>query len=104
MIVLTFLVLAVTTQGTSSLRHVSHNVQSDQAYYAADAGLARALAEYEATGDIAGGDSGEIESTGATYSVALYSNDTDGPLEVLEGISIPTNTVLVVATGKSPRS
>jgi len=101
MIVLTFLVLAVTTQGTSSLRQVSHNVQSDQAYYAADAGLARALAEYEATGDIAGGASGEIESTGAKYSVALYSNDTDGPLEVLEGISIPSNTVLVVATGKS---
>ena len=101
LVVLTFLTLAITSQGTSSLRQVSHNTQSDQAFYAADAGLARALAEYENTGEIKKQSSGKVESTGATFSIALHANDTPTPKTVSGGSTIPPNSALLVATGKS---
>lgn len=99
--VIVFLALAMTTQGTSSLRQATHLNLSDQAYYAADAGLARALAEYEATGDLSDELSGKI-SSGAAYDVALYPNDGPGTLKVAGGTEIPPGTALMVCTGKSP--
>lgn len=101
LVVLTFLVVAIVMQGTSSLRLVNHNNQSDQAFYAADAGLARAMAEYEATEDIQDQASGKIASSGATYQVALYPNNTTEPQVVSGGTVIPPNTALLVAEGKS---
>lgn len=98
--VIIFLALALTTRGTSSLRQATHINHSDQAYYAADAGLARAMAEYEATGDLKDETKGKVPS-GATYEVSLYPNDGPGVLKVEGGTEIPPGTALMVCMGKS---
>ena len=106
LLVLAFVVLGITTMSTSSLRYTTFSVQDDQALYAADAGLSRALAEYQANSNFTDASgtgqtvySGEIASTGALYSVTLYSNDTSAPITVPGGAEIPPNTALLVSEG-----
>ncbi|HIB69574.1 MAG TPA: hypothetical protein EYO33_31955 [Phycisphaerales bacterium] len=98
--------LGITTMSTSSLRHTTFSIQDDQALYAADAGLTRALAEYQANSNFSDASgsgqtvySGKIASTGALYSVNLYSNDTSAPITVPGGAEIPPNTALLVSEG-----
>lgn len=108
LLILTVAVFAVTTMGTSSLRQTTFAVQDDQALYAADAGLSRALAEYQANSDFTNASgsgvkvfSGSIPTTGAHYQVSLYSNDGTTPMKVPGGATIPPNTALLLSEGQS---
>lgn len=108
MVVLFFIIASLTATSTSSLRQTTYYLQDDEALYAADAGLARALAEYQANndfGEVEGSGttvfSGDVSETGAKYSVNVYSNSTDQPLQVPGGASIPPNTALLVSEGKA---
>ena len=69
MMVLLFIITSLTATSTSSLRQTTYYLQDDQALYAADAGLARALAEYQANNDF-----GDVEGSGTT----VFSGDVAG--------------------------
>jgi len=108
LIILMFLVLAVTSMGTTSLRQAGYVTQDDQAAYAAEAGLARALAQYQKDGTISEATGtgvqlmkGALEGSGATYQVNLYVNDGPGPMKVPTGAYIPEGTAFLVSEGRS---
>lgn len=109
LVILLFLVLAITQLGTTSLRQAAYFQQDDQALFASEAGLARAMAEYQATGELQGAESsgsqvmtGTVDTTGATYSVELYANSGPGMLDVPGGGAIPPGTALLISEGVAP--
>lgn len=108
LLVLLMLILSLTTTSTSALRQTNYYVQDDHALYAADAGLSRALAEFQANGDFSETSgqgntvfSGTVEATGASYTVNVYSNDGQTPMSVPGGALIPPNCALLVSEGRS---
>ncbi len=107
----TFAVLALfmmvafglTQLGISSLGHAQAYSQDDQALYAADTGLVRALAHYQMTGDLEDVWEGQVASSGASYQVKLYSNIGAKEMAVPGGAVIPPGTAYLVSEGTTSR-
>lgn len=93
----------LTQLGISSLGHAQAYSQDDQALYAADIGLVRALAQYQMTGELEDGSKGEIASSGATYQVKLHPNNGATEMLVPGGAVIPPGTAYLLSEGTSSR-
>lgn len=93
----------LTQLGISSLGHAQSYSADDQALYAADSGLVRALAHYQMTGELDDGLKGQVASSGASYQVRLYSNIGSKEMLVPGGASIPPGTAYLVSEGTASR-
>lgn len=101
LVTLVLLTLASTllTSSTTSLRLATYELQSDQAYFAAEAGLVHALDRYSSDGALEGPLKGELGKTGSKYSVDVYENRTDEPITVVGGVSIPPDFSYLISEG-----
>jgi len=95
--VLSVLAGAIATLGSTSLSVSQRDRNTEQAVYAAKAGLAVAAEEYGRTGMLAKPYTGAL--TDAGYAVTLYENRTSESITVPTGAVIPPNTVYMVSTG-----
>lgn len=100
-VILLILATALLTSGTSSLRTSTHDQQSDQAFFAAEAGLVRATAEYAKAGRLSSPYEGELETSGTRYVVTITENKTGVETNVVGGPEIPGKTVYFLSRGYS---
>jgi hypothetical protein len=99
--ILAMIAFALTGIGMQSLGQANSFTQDDQALYAADAGLAAALAEHEANGELpASGLKGTMQSTGATWEVSVILNNTSKDMQMPGGAIIPPDTAYLVSEGQ----
>lgn len=103
LLVLIFMILggALMSYGTSSLRVATYGQQSDQALYAAEAGLAEAAEVYLRTGELPDGFEGTLSGTLARYEVTCTENTGTGMKDVPGGPQIPPGTIHFLARGTS---
>jgi hypothetical protein len=99
--VLLILVTTLLAAGTNSLRVATSNQQSDQALYAAEAGLVRASQVFAADGSIAEPFEGDLGSSASSYSVMAYENTGSVEMQVPNGPMIPPSTVYLRSEGIS---
>jgi hypothetical protein len=103
LVTMVLLMLATTllATGTTSLRVATHDQQSDQALYAAEAGLVRAAAEFAAGGSIPQPYEGDLGGSASSYSVVAYENTGSVDMQVPGGPVIPPSTVYLRSEGHS---
>ncbi len=95
------LATALLTSGTSGLRLATHDQHTDQALYAAEAGLARVSAQL-AAGSTDEYFEGTVGDTGCHYVVRVYPNTSEVEYQVPNGGPvIPAHTAYVLAEGFS---
>lgn len=99
-VILLMLATILLTSGTSSLRTATHDQQSDQALFAAEAGLVRATAEYAKSGSLSSPYEGTL-SSGARYEVTITENKAGVETHVPDGPEIPGKTVYFLSRGYS---
>lgn len=100
-VILLILATALLSSGTSSLRVATHDQQSDQALFAAEAGLVHATAEYAKGGKLASPYKKELENSGCRYEVTITENIEGANPIVPGGPTIPTKTVYFLSRGYS---
>lgn len=100
-LVLLVLSAAVLNLGTTGLRTTSHDLGSQQALYAAEAGLVRAAEVIVHDGELTGPLEGVLESDESSYRVVGYYNPSSEPMEVISGLYIPPSTVYLHSVGTS---
>lgn len=99
--ILAMIAFALTGMGMQSLGQASSFSQDDQALYAADAGLAVALAQHQSAGELPGSEvTGKVKSTEATWTVKIVRNDTTEDVTVPGGAVIPPDTAYLVSEGQ----
>ncbi len=99
-VILLMLATILLTSGTASLRSATHDQQSDQALFAAEAGLVRATAEYAKSGSLTNPYEGTL-SSGAKYVVTITENKAGVETHVPNGPEIPGKTVYFLSRGYS---
>lgn len=101
--VLFMLTTAVLMRGTSSLKTATFDQQTDQAIYAAETGISRAVEEYRRLGDgsFKGLYEGELEQVGSSYKVTPIKSGEPVPAGVRGVPELPPNTVYLLAEGTS---
>lgn len=100
-IVLLTLAVALLASGTSGLRMATHDQQTDQALYAAEAGLARVAAKL-AAGSTDEYFTEDLESSESRYEVRVFSNETSSERRAFPGGPlIPPQTAYVLSEGFS---
>ncbi|MFA7478851.1 MAG: hypothetical protein WC314_00005, partial [Vulcanimicrobiota bacterium] len=102
--VLVVLATALLSSGTSSLRLSTFDQQSDQALYAAEAGLARAVEEYLRAGTetLPETYTGTLDQADAQFVVTTYENgSTTDDRTIPGGPSIPPRTIYLLSEGTS---
>lgn len=106
-VILVILASTLVRSGTSSLRLATHEQHSDQALYAAEAGLAAAVEEYDRTSELDGERKGTLEENGSTYRVLVLKNDDLSAKAVHhellppEGVTLPAGTMYLLSIGTS---
>lgn len=98
--VLLAIVVVLLAAGTTSLRVATHDQQSDQALYAAEAGLTRAAARF-AEEAVDGEYTETLGTSGASYTVTVYKNEGSGVLPGPGGLEIPPGTAYFHVVGLS---
>ncbi len=88
-------------QAGLSLSRNQRSGTQEQAYFAAYGALQRGLSELRADPDFAGAvDKPFPESAEATYTLEIVRNISGGPLPTQIGVTLPDQTLLVIAEGK----
>lgn len=106
-VILVILASTLVRSGTSSLRLATHEQHSDQALYAAEAGLAAAVEEYDRTSELDGERKGKLEENGSTYRVLVLENEDIAARAVHhellppEGVILPAGTMYLLSIGTS---
>ncbi len=100
-VILLILATALLASGTSSLRASTHNQQSDQALFAAEAGLVRATAEYAKAGSLSSPFKQDLENSSCRYEVTITENKNGADPNVPGGPEIPEKTVYFLSRGYS---
>ena len=100
-VILLLLVSALLASGTTSLRVATHDQQSDQATYAAEAGLVKAAQEYVAKGSLPKRYEQTLEPTGSKFIVTIYENPGETEKPVAGGLVIPKKSAYLLAEGIS---
>lgn len=98
--ILLLLATAIAKIGFSSMQVSLQDRDSDQALFAAEAGLVAAAEEVTRTGDLPEPFTAELPN-GASYEVVFFKNETASPMTTVKGIKIPAGTAFLHATGKS---
>lgn len=93
---------AVGTLGTASIKVSMQDRDSEQASFAAEAGLVAAAEEVTRTNTLGQPFRAELPN-GSSYVVEFFKNDTANPMEVVRGITIPPGTAFLHSTGESVR-
>lgn len=99
--VLIVLSAAVLMLGTGSLRAATHDQQSEQAIYAAEAGLAVAAEEFSRTGELPQPYTHTDPYSESAFDVKLYENDSAEDFQIPGGPLLPPGTVYLLSTGSS---
>lgn len=99
-LILFVLTSAVLMRGTSSLRTATFDQQTDQAIYAAETGIARAVEEWTRSGEKEFEEkyTGTLDHVGAKYTVLSFEAGDELPTGAPE---LPPNTVYLLAEGES---
>ncbi len=99
-IILLMLASALLASGTTSLRVATHDQQSDQATYAAEAGLVKAAQEYVDQGSLPQPYERSLVPTGSKVIVTIYENPGSTEKRVA-GLVIPKKSAYLLAEGVS---
>ncbi len=107
-LVLVVLATVLVETGTSSLRASTKEQSANQALYAAEAGIAAAVEEYDRLTKLEGDErTGKLSESGASYRVVILRNEDIGARRVYhdllpaDGLELPASTLYLLSVGRS---